>query len=105
MTLVSRPRPQLTLRKKANLLFLPVWSRLLCLFGICLLPLLLLAACGSGTNAAGPTVSALDNSFSPKVLHVKVGQTVTWINNGQSPHTVTADNKSFDSGIFQSGAK
>ena len=83
MMLVPRLRQHVARPKKAKLLFVPVWSRLLCLLGICLLPLLLLAACGDSN--AGPTVSALDNSFSPKVLHIKVGQTVTWVDNGTSP--------------------
>lgn len=47
----------------------------------------------------------LDNSFSPRELHIKAGQTVTWINNGTSPHTVTADDNSFNSGTVQPGAQ
>lgn len=106
MMLVPRPRRHAARRQNAKLVFMPVWSRLLCLLGICLLPLLLLAACGGSTGAsAGPSVSALDNSFSPKVLHIKVGQTVTWVDNGTSPHTVTADDNSFNSGTFQPGAQ
>src|SRR6266516_3786159 len=69
------------------------------------LVLVMLAACGGSSSASGPTVSAIDNAFSPKELHIKPGQAVTWVNNGQSPHTVTADDKSFDSGIFASGAQ
>jgi plastocyanin len=69
------------------------------------LVLVMLAACGDSNSASGPTVSAIDNVFSPKELHIKPGQTVTWVNNGQSLHTVTADDKSFDSGIFASGAQ
>src|SRR5438045_1809466 len=51
---------------------------LACLF---LLPLV---ACGSSAiHVSGPEVSMTDNDFSPKELHINVGQTVTWVNNGQ----------------------
>jgi Right handed beta helix region/Phospholipase_D-nuclease N-terminal len=72
------------------------WFRLVPLI---FLVLVTLAACGGSSSASGSTVSAIDNVFSPKELHIKPRQTVTWVNNGQSPHTVTADDKSFDSGI------
>jgi plastocyanin len=85
-------------RKKKWLLS---WFRLVSLIFL----LVTLAACGGSSSASGSTVSAIDNVFSPKELHIKPGQMVTWINNGQSPHTVTADDKSFDSGIFASGAQ
>ena len=54
---------------------------------------------------SGPTVSAIDNAFSPTELHIKAGQTVTWVNNGQTSHTVTADDNSYDSGLFDPGAQ
>ncbi len=61
--------------------------------------------CGSSLSTSGPAVSAIDNAFSPKELHVKAGQTVTWVNNGQTSHTVTADDNSYDSGLFNPGAQ
>ena len=66
-----------------------------------------LAACGSSSHAApsGASVSVIDNEFVPKILYIKAGQTVTWVNNGQTIHTVTADDGSFDSGNFDSGAE
>jgi plastocyanin len=68
------------------------------------LSITLLAACGSASpSAAGPTVSITNNEFTPKILYIQPGQTVTWINNGQSIHTVTADDQSFNSGNVQSG--
>src|SRR5271165_2855186 len=67
---------------------------------------IMLAACGgSSPSTSGPSVSAIDNAFSPKELHIKVGETVTWVNNGQTSHTVTADDNSFDSGLFDPGAQ
>lgn len=54
---------------------------------------------------AGTEVEIGDNFFKPQSITVKVGDTVTWTNSGQAPHTVTADDKSFDSGTVQSGDK
>jgi len=75
----------------------------LCL--LCLPFLFLPAACSSASAPSGPTVSARDNTFAPRVLHIHAGQTVTWVDNGTSPHTVTADDNSFNSGTFQPGAQ
>jgi amicyanin len=36
-------------------------------------------------------------------LRIKVGTTVEWTNNDPFPHTVTATDKSFDSGLIQPG--
>lgn len=88
---------------------------------------LLLAACGGGNgpttqtstgggsctaSASNPatTVSIVADpstvgAFNPKTVTVKVGQTVEWKWNDQgNPHTVTADNGSFDSGTCQPGS-
>ena len=64
----------------------------------------LLAACGGSSNAQGPTITVTDNEFGPKEMHIDPGQTVTWVNKGQTAHTVTADDGSFDSGDFSTGA-
>jgi len=42
-------------------------------------------------------VSITDNQFNNGTLTVPVGAKVTWTNNGQNPHSVTADDGSFDS--------
>ncbi len=66
----------------------------------------LLAACGSSPpTSVSPLVSSTDNEFTPRELHIQPGQTVTWMNNGQTGHTVTADEGSFDSHTFQPGAQ
>ena len=70
-----------------------------------LLSMLFSACSGASSTPSGPTVSALDNAFSPAELHIKVGQTVTWVNNGQTSHTVTADDNSYDSGLFDPGVQ
>lgn len=36
--------------------------------------------------------------FSPQKLEVKVGDTIVWKNKDPFPHTVTAEDRSFDSG-------
>jgi plastocyanin len=46
-------------------------------------------------------VKMVDNAFEPKDLTVKVGDTVTWTNDGQLPHTATAEG--FDSGSIAPG--
>ena len=56
---------------------------------------------------AGPTTAAkiFDNGFDPAELTVAVGTTVTWMNTGNRPHTVTAEDGSFKSdGTMGSGA-
>ncbi len=73
------------------------------LIPLVLLWMTLLAACGGSSATQGPTVSVIDNEFSPKELHIHPGQTVSWVNHGQTAHTVTADDQSFDSGDFDSG--
>ena len=58
------------------------------------------AARSSSTTAAGGAVVTLKNiQFNPANVAVKVGDKVTWTwADGQIPHTVTADDKTFDSG-------
>jgi len=49
------------------------------------------------------TVSIQDFSFDPGQITVAPGTTVTWTNEGPSPHTTTADDGSWDSGELQQG--
>jgi plastocyanin len=44
-----------------------------------------------------------DNFFDPPDVAVEPGSTITWTNNGAVPHTVTADDGSFDSGVLNPG--
>ena len=53
--------------------------------------------------AASRTVSITDFAFAPKSVTVSVGDSVTWRNNGDEPHTATARNGSFDTGNLASG--
>jgi plastocyanin len=79
-----------------------------------------LAACGgygndASTTAAKPStttapavsgakVSVRDNTFKPGTIKVKVGDTITWTNDGAVAHTVTATGGAdFDSGTLAPG--
>ena len=55
--------------------------------------------------AASMTVSIGDNFYSPKSVSIDVGDTVTWVNNGQAQHSATAEDGSFDTGIFGPGGR
>jgi plastocyanin len=68
-------------------------------------------AAGGGARAAGTTVNMVDGSgdptttwkFEPADITVTAGATVKWHNNGQQPHTVTADDGSFKSSYISPG--
>ena len=51
------------------------------------------------------SVSAIDNVFTPEIVRVEPGQTVEWTMDGRSPHTVQADDGSWDSGNLEPGAE
>lgn len=53
--------------------------------------------------SASKTVSVGDNFYSPATISISVGDTVTWKNDGAAQHSATADDGSFDTGIFNSG--
>lgn len=48
-------------------------------------------------------VSMVDSEFVPALLRVPAGTTLVWQNDGQFPHTATADSDAFDSGELQTG--
>jgi len=72
---------------------------------------------GSGNSIQQPTATPIpdnstvvrivanagSNSFSPNPVEVKVGETVTWINDDSGRHTVTSKDGVFDSGIMGKG--
>jgi plastocyanin len=49
------------------------------------------------SGAATVGVAIEDSQFVPPTVTVTVGDTVTWTDNGISPHSVTADDGTFDS--------
>jgi plastocyanin len=69
------------------------------------------ARSGSGSSAGGvpqsvpgsATVSMANNQFQPADVSVGAGGIVTWTNTDTVPHTVTADDGSFDSDILMPG--
>src|SRR5437763_17177019 len=48
-------------------------------------------------GAATTNVTIADNSFQPKEITVDQGDTVVWADQGDNPHSVTADDGTFDS--------
>jgi LPXTG-motif cell wall-anchored protein len=53
--------------------------------------------------AASGSVAIADFNFSPATITIDVGDTVTWNNNGPTPHSATANDGSFDTGILKKG--
>ena len=58
----------------------------------------------SPVAAAAHTVQITDSTFGPGVLTIQVGDTVTWTNADDRPHTVTSNDGAFDSGNLDEGA-
>lgn len=56
-----------------------------------------------GESASGDAVKIADFNFSPATLNVKAGTKVTFTNEDGFAHTVTAKDKSFDSGNLDQG--
>ncbi|GAC1326713.1 MAG: hypothetical protein NVSMB13_12210 [Mycobacteriales bacterium] len=79
-----------------------------------LLPVLGLAACGGGSKSAGTASPPAAAAGGQQVLTVKSfkfaditvapGATIRLVNEDDEPHTVTADDKSFDSKTFDKKA-
>lgn len=68
----------------------------------------LLGPVGIGIGAApraakDERVEAKDNVFAPGAITVDEGDTVTFVNTGQLPHTATAKDKSWDTGNLDPG--
>jgi plastocyanin len=61
---------------------------------------------GGGNNNPPPAANTIGMSnmrFSVSSLNVKAGTTVTWTNDDNTSHTVTADDNSFSSGNLKAG--
>ncbi|GAC1548819.1 MAG: cupredoxin family copper-binding protein [Candidatus Velthaea sp.] len=67
------------------------------------------AALAQGAPAPAPSpalvVHTKDFSYVPKDAKITVGDTVVFVNDDESAHTVTADDASFDSGYMAKDAK
>ena len=60
------------------------------------------AAATSGASQAA-AVKLVNTTFAPAQLTIKMGTTVVWTSEDDAPHTVTADDGSFDSGNMKKG--
>ena len=69
---------------------------------------LLIAGCLAFSNAAAPatqhTVTIEGMQFTPPQLTVHRGERIVWVNKDLFPHTVTANDKAFDSGSIAANA-
>lgn len=63
-----------------------------------------IAAAQTSPDQSTMTVSIHDRTFDPAQLDVAPGTTVTWVNEDVEPHTVTANDGLFDSGVLEPGA-
>ena len=83
------------------------------LAALALAVILVTAGCSSASSPAssaatsggsGNAVSIAGFNFQPATITIKAGTTVTWTNNDNATHTVTADDGSFGSAKLGSGA-
>ncbi len=58
---------------------------------------------GGGQQAGAASVTIVDFAFQPQNLSVKVGQTVTWTDNGDAPHSVKWQQGAAESPRLQKG--
>jgi plastocyanin len=61
------------------------------------------ASIPSDSTVVKIVANAGSNSFSPNPVEIKVGETVTWINDNSGRHTLTSKDGVFDSGIMGKG--
>ncbi len=69
---------------------------------------LVTAACGGGgddskpsaAGGEGTTITIKDFDYSPRDVEAKVGDTITVVNADAASHTLTAEDKAFDTGPF-----
>ena len=79
--------------------------RLIYLGALALVLVVLIApsARATGLQTTTTTVYIKDFYFSPAKITVEPGTTVTWVNKGRHPHTVTSFDGQFDSGTLWPG--
>ena len=65
----------------------------------------LLLPLGAGAQAQELQVTIDNFTFAPAELKVKVGDTVTWTNRDDIPHTVVSDDKIFKSKVLDTDEK
>ena len=57
----------------------------------------------SRASTAAPMVHISNFTFGPQDLKVKIGQTVTWVNDDDIPHTVVSGARLFKSKVLDTG--
>ncbi len=77
--------------------------RLSVLAALCLVAALALAPAALAQESV--TVSMEDNYFDQANITVEPGTTVTWVQNGENPHTSTSYDGLWDSGLIEGGAE
>jgi plastocyanin len=77
--------------------------KLIYLAALALVLIVVMAPSAGATGRTTTTVSIQDFFFSPANVSVPAGTTVTWVNEGNVPHTVTSDDGQFDSGVLMPG--
>jgi plastocyanin len=78
--------------------------RLAYLGALALVLVVLIAPSAEATGQqTATTVYIKDFYFSPAKITVRPGTTVTWVNQGRHPHTVTSFDGQFDSGVLRPG--
>ena len=60
---------------------------------------------GDEGSGAARTITIANLEFAPETLEVKVGDTITVDNKDEAEHSVTAIDRSFDTGAFGKGTK
>ena len=64
--------------------------------------LLGLPAAAAADSLSPVHVTIHDHAFVPRVVHVRAGQSIVWLNTDQDPHTVTSGSKNVDDGRWTS---
>ncbi|GAA0297052.1 hypothetical protein GCM10009087_03580 [Sphingomonas oligophenolica] len=59
----------------------------------------------SAPAAAAPMVHISNFTFGPQALKIRAGQTVTWVNDDDIPHSVVAVDRSFRSKVLDTGER
>ena len=78
--------------------------RLLYLVALSLMTLVLIVPTAGAQQGQNVTVMMEDNYFEAANITVPAGSTVTWVHNGNNPHTTTSYDGLWDSGIIQGGS-
>lgn len=84
-----------------------LWSAIvLFVFALAISAVVVIVRDNTGSASAAPSGSAVDAkdiAFNPKTLAVSKGTEITFTNRDAVPHTITADDKSVDSGVLPPG--